>query len=214
MHARAVVMTSALPVLLPAAAWTGAGSLAPLGAPPAGIVSTPIESPGWPIDRAHSRVTFTVTKWDFVEVEGRFFDFTGTIAYAPGRPEASHVDWRVRVASVETGAPRRDKALQSAEYFDAARYPEMRFVSDRVTVTAPNQLEVHGVLTIRGQSKPIIVPVAYGGVHTIPGEGTFEAFQTEFTLNRNDYGVKGGTVLGLAISSDVHVKLTAVVNHP
>src|SRR5262245_6307639 len=58
----------------------------------------------WPIDRAHSRVTFTVTKWGFAEVEGRFFDFAGTIAYDAARPEASRVAWRVKVASVETGA--------------------------------------------------------------------------------------------------------------
>lgn len=213
MSVRTSVITGALAVSL-FAAWAGAGSDAPFAAQPPGTVSTRLESAGWPIDRAHSRVTFTVKKWDFMEVEGRFFDFAGAIAYDARRPESSQIDWRVRVASVETGAPNRDKTLQGADYFEAARYPEMRFVSDTVTVTAPHQLEVHGILTIRGQSKPITVPVTYGGVHTIPGEGTFEAFQTEFTLNRFDYGVKGGTVLGRAISSDVHVKLTAVVNHP
>jgi len=196
MHARSVLVAAVLAVSCPAVALSGAGS------------------PGWPIDRAHSRVTFTVNKWDFVEVEGRFLDFGGTIAYDPAHPETSHVDWRVRIASVETGATNRDKALQGVEYFDAAQYPEMRFVSDRVTVTTPDRFDVHGVLTIRGQSKPMTVPVIYGGAHTIPGEGTFEAFQTEFTLNRYDYGVKGGTVLGRAISSDVHVKLRAVVNRP
>src|SRR2546430_1809731 len=87
---------------------------------------------GWPIDKAHSRVTFTVTKWGFAEVEGRFYDFGGTIAFDEGRPDLSHVDWRVRIASVETGAPNRNKALQGRDYFDAARFPEMRFVSGRV----------------------------------------------------------------------------------
>src|SRR5262245_60593175 len=74
----------------------------------------------WPIDRAHSRVTFTVTKWGFVEVEGRFLDFSGTILYDRARPEASRVDWRVKVASVETGAVNRDKSLLEPDYFDAA----------------------------------------------------------------------------------------------
>ena len=64
-------------------------------------------SPAWPIDRAHSRITFTVTKWGFAEVEGRFLDFSGTMFYDAGRPEQSHVDWRVRIASVETGVTAR-----------------------------------------------------------------------------------------------------------
>src|SRR3954471_22590130 len=92
----------------------------------------PAVSPGWPIDKAHSRVTFTVTKWGFAEVEGRFYDFGGSIGFDEAHPALSHVDWRGRVASVETGAPNRDKALQGDDYFGASRYPEMRFVSARV----------------------------------------------------------------------------------
>src|SRR5262245_30290625 len=99
------------------------------------LLATPklLASPsGWPIDRAHSRVTFTVTKWGFAEVEGRFLDFAGDLFYDTVHPERSHVDWRVRIASVETGASKRDESLQGPDYFDASRHPEMRFVSDRV----------------------------------------------------------------------------------
>jgi polyisoprenoid-binding protein YceI len=170
-------------------------------------------SPGWPIDRAHSRVTFTVVKWGFAEVEGRFLDFAGTLFYDATHPERSNVDWRVRIASVETGAPNRDQALQSTEYFDAARYPEMRFVSDQVTPLPDQRIQVQGRLTIRGQTRPLTVTVACGGNHDVPGEGTFEIFQTEFTLNRYDFGVVGGSILGPAISRDVHVKIIGAVNH-
>src|SRR5262245_8127923 len=68
------------------------------------------------VDRAHSRVSFTVTKWGFVDVEGRFLDFDGTVAHDPARPAESRVEWRVRVSSVETGEPKRDEALQMREY--------------------------------------------------------------------------------------------------
>jgi len=168
----------------------------------------------WSIDRAHSRVTFTVTKWGFVEVEGRFFDFSGTIAYDAAHPEGSRVDWRVQITSVETGAAKRDQALQGREYFDTAQHPEMRFVSQRVRALAANQVEVQGLMTIRGQTRPLIINVTCGGTHTVPGEGTFDIFQTEFTLNRYDYSVVGGSVLGPAISRDVRVKIIAAVNHP
>jgi polyisoprenoid-binding protein YceI len=158
-------------------------------------------------------VIFTVTKWGFVDVEGRFLDFAGKILYDAARPEASRVDWRVRVASVETGAANRDKALQEVDYFDAAHYPELRFVSERVTLLPASQIEVQGTLTMRGQSRPLTIRVACGGVHTVPGEGTFEIFQTEFTINRYDFGIRGGSVLGPAISKDVRIKIIAATNH-
>src|SRR6187397_2334029 len=109
-------------------------------------LAAPVPSQGWPIDRAHSRVTFTVTKWGFVEVEGRFLDFAGTLLYDANRPERSHVDWRVRIASIETGAVNRDKALQEADYFDSAHYPEMRFVSEQVKPVQPGVIDVQGQL--------------------------------------------------------------------
>ena len=172
-----------------------------------------VSSPGWPIDRAHSRVTFTVTKWGFAEVEGRFLDFAGNLLYDAAHPERSRVDWGVRIASVETGAANRDKALQGSEYFDASHHPEMRFLSDRVRAVRPGQLEVQGRLTIRGRTRPLTLQVACGGTHVVPGEGTFEIFQTEFTVDRYDFGVIGGSVLGPAISRDVHVKIMGAVNH-
>lgn len=171
-------------------------------APPAAAV-------GWPIDKAHSRVTFTVTKWGFAEVEGRFHEFSGTLAYDERCPERSRIDWQVRISSVETGAPNRDKALQGREYFDAARFPEMRFVSEHVKALSDRRLEVQGQMTIRGKTRPLTLTVSYGGTHTVPHEGTYAIFQTEFTIDRYDYGVAGGSVLGAAISREVHVKLIA-----
>ena len=98
---------------------------------PASPASTTQTSPRT-IDKAHSRVTFTVTKWGFAEVEGRFYDFAGSIAFDEQHPERSQVDWRVRIDSVQTGAPNRDKALQGSDYFDSGRFPEMHFVSERI----------------------------------------------------------------------------------
>ena len=166
-------------------------------------------SSGWPIDKAHSRVTFTVTKWGFVEVEGRFHDFSGTIAFDESHPDRSRIDWTVRVKSVETGAANRDQALQGGDYFDAARFPEMHFTSTSVTPREGGRMDVQGTMTIRGTSRPLTIECTYGGTHTVPHEGTYAMFQTEFTLNRYDYGVVGGSVLGPAISREVHVKLIA-----
>lgn len=182
-------------------------------------VARPLRAGGdhWPLDHAHSRVTFSVTKWGFAEVEGRFRDFSGTIAYNATRPEFSHVDWKVRVASVDTGETKRDQSLLTSDYFDAARYPELTFTSETVRAVpgGPSPvLEVAGRLTIRGVTKPLTIRVTYGGRTTVPSEGTFDRFTTSFTIDRYDFGVRGGSLLGPAISKDVKITLTAVSRQP
>jgi polyisoprenoid-binding protein YceI len=174
----------------------------------------PAAPAAWPIDKAHSRVTFTVTKWGFVEVEGRFHEFSGAIAFDEQHPERSRVDWRVRIDSVETGAPNRDASLQGADYFDTPRFPDMHFTSTSVTPHDSGHLTVQGEMTIRGRARPLTIEATYGGTHAVPGEGTYAIFQTEFTLDRYDYGVVGGSMLGPAISRDVHVKLIAAARAP
>ena len=161
------------------------------------------------IDRAHSQVKFTVTKWGFVEVEGRFEDFEGQIVFDRSAPEKSRVDWRVKVASVRTGEKNRDDGLQSPEYFDATRFPELRFTSDRVQPGASGAFDVHGQLTMRGVTKPLTIRVASLGTHTVPDEGTFQMFKTDFTVNRYDFGIVGGRVLGPVISKEVSVRIVA-----
>jgi polyisoprenoid-binding protein YceI len=161
------------------------------------------------IDRAQSRVTFTVTKWGFLDVEGRFDQFDGTIVYDAQRPGASRIDWRVKVASVDTDEPNRDQSLQQAEYFDAARYPELTFVSDRVSVAGPGELDVQGRITIRGRTKPITVRVTHSSQPDARGVPV-RRFETQFTVNRYDFGVVGGRVLGPVISRDVRIKLVIV----
>ena len=163
----------------------------------------------WRIDRAHSRITFTVSKWGFIGVEGRFEDFDGTIVYNREAPELSRIQWRVKVASVDTGEPDRDRALQQREYFDAAHYPEISFVSSQVRALASDRLEVTGTMAIRGTSKQLTVQVTYGGRHDAPELGPIEIFQTTFRLNRLDFGLVGGSLLGPIISHEATITLIA-----
>ncbi len=166
--------------------------------------------PALAVDRAQSQVTFTVTKWGFLDVEGRFDEFDGTIVYDAARPEASRIDWRVKVASVDTDEPKRDESLQASEYFDVARHPELTFVSDRVSAAGANELEVQGHITIRGRTRPLTVRVRHRTQPGSNGSPALERFETQFTINRYDFGVVGGRVLGPVISRDVRVKFVVV----
>ena len=158
----------------------------------------------WRIDPAKSEVRFTVTKFGFDDVTGVFRESEGQIHYDAADPAARHIRWRVRVASVLTDASNRDQALQSSDYFDSGRHPYLTFESRAVTVRPDRSLDVAGDITIRGVTKRITV-------HVTPRVSADSiSFETDFALNRYDYGVIGGTVLGRLIGREVRVHLMAV----
>lgn len=172
------------------------------------------QSQNWQIDPAHSKVTFTVTKFGFMEVEARFMQFNGNVTYDPINVGRSKIHWRIKVASVESGERKRDESMQEQEYFDAVRHPELIFTSSAVRAAGKDLLEVTGTLTMRGVSKPLTVQVRYGGRHTVAQQGTFEIFYTDFTVNRRDFGITAGTYYSPLISNEVRVKLTVASRSP
>lgn len=158
----------------------------------------------WRIDPRLSEVQFTVTKLGFADVDGRFRDFSGEVHYDASAPERSRVRWRVRVGSVETGEPDRDSSLQAADYFDASRFPELSFESRATRPAADGALDVEGDITIRGTSRPLTVlarPAHQNGRH---------GFETSFELNRYDFNVVGGRVMGRLIGRTVRVRLLLI----
>jgi polyisoprenoid-binding protein YceI len=165
---------------------------------PAGVEGPPAGT--WRLDPARSVVQFTVTKLGFEDVTGTFRDFAGVVRYDGANPSDSSVEWTVRVGSVRTDATNRDRSLQSAEYFDAARHPEMTFRSERVRTLSDGRLQVEGPITIKGRSRPLSIVV-------VPNQGGFE---THFELNRYDFDIVGGSVMGRLIGRTVRVRLLAV----
>ena len=160
------------------------------------------------IDPDRSVVRFTVTKLGFAEVTGVFREWTGEIRWNPSEPEASSIRWRVTVASVLTDEPNRDSTLQNREYFDAARHPELSFESTRVRATGPGLLEVQGRLAMRGQTRHITVPVRYSGSETAP------VFETDFEVDRFDFGIVGGRMMSRLIGRWARIHLEAVAMAP
>ena len=98
---------------------------APAPAPvPHGLVYT--------VDDAHSYVEFSARLLGFNRVRGTFPDYTAHVYYDPDSVTASAVSVRIAVAGVSTHEEERDHHLESADFFDAARFPYIRFDSRSV----------------------------------------------------------------------------------
>jgi polyisoprenoid-binding protein YceI len=162
---------------------------------------------------AYSAVDFTVTKWLVVQEQGQFRDFTGTVLFDPVHVEHSYIQMVVQATSIDTKHAGRDSVLRSDDFFDVARYPTLTFESAAVRRVNPNTLEVTGRFTLHGTTRKITVRVKLVGTQIVPHVGMLAGFETQFTINRKDYGVLGarwsaGSIPG-AISDDVQIHILA-----
>jgi polyisoprenoid-binding protein YceI len=111
---------------------------------------TTIPAGTWQVDPVHSSITFQVvdTTALFSTISGRFTDFEGRLE-AGDEPESARVHGVIRAASITTDQEKRDAHLRSPDFFDAEKFPEVRFASDRIEAAGDDKVAVHGRLSIK-----------------------------------------------------------------
>ncbi len=99
----------------------------------------------------------------------------------------------VDVNSVNTAVEMRDNHLRSADFFDAAKYPQMIFKSTAITKTDENKYKLSGELTMHGITKTVTMDLWYRGTFTNPSNNAISAgFQLTGTLDRRVFNIGPG----------------------
>ena len=107
----------------------------------------------WRLDPSRSSVAFHVRGlYGLVTVKGRFDRYEGTLDMS-GRPAVELV---IDGESIDTGNDRRDKHLRSADFFDVANHPQVRFEADAADLDG-DRLKVRGLLYAAGAHVPVDV---------------------------------------------------------
>lgn len=171
------------------------------------------EAPRWHIDPPHSAVTFSI-KHILAQVPGQFLDFSAEVAFAPQHPEASSLSFSIETASVNTHVTKRDEHLRTADFFAAKQFPHITFAGSSIEKTGQDQYAVHGVLTIKGVSREVRLPLQYLGTKENPMHEGIRVLglHSAFTLDRLEYGVGSGKfyemgVVGKNVDLEVHLEL-------
>lgn len=176
-----------------------------------GTAAVPAAATGtWNVDKVHSEIGFQVRHF-VSKVRGSFTDFSGAIRIDAEKPGTSSVEFTIKVASINTNEPKRDAHLKSPDFFDAGKFPEIRFVSRKVVRKSDTSFDVVGDLTMRGVTKEVTLPVTFSGIAKSPWGGELAGFESSITLNRQDYGIKYNKVLdqgGMMLGDDVAVTIS------
>lgn len=166
----------------------------------------------WNIDKPHTKVGFSVMHMAVTEVEGKFNDFDGTIISKSDDFNGADVSFTAKVASVDTDNERRDNHLRSDDFFNAEKFPELKFTGK--IVKEGNAYKLKGDLTIRDVTKPVTFDVVYNGsIDT--GRGIKAGFKVNGRINRQEYGLKFNAALGtgdLVVANDVDLIIKVELN--
>jgi len=176
---------------------------------PAQVTYDPVESGTYEFDKAHAIIGFGVRHLGITLVEGRFKEFTGTVNYDAKDITRSTVEFTAKIASVDTGVAPRDEHLRSADFFEAAKYPDMTFKSIAVEKRDSGYV-LSGDLTIKDVTKRISFPFTMTGTVKDPWGGTRFGIEASTSINRRDFGVNFGSRMAngaLDVADDVAIDL-------
>lgn len=121
-------------------------------------VSTALGNETYKFDAARSAIEFRVHQF-LGTTKGKFTRFSGTIDLDREHPEKSSVIAKIQVKSIDTGIRKRDNHLLNAEFFDAARFPEITFKSRSVKRKGDRDGDIMGDFTMHGVTKPVTLHV-------------------------------------------------------
>lgn len=164
----------------------------------------------WNLDGNHSSIRFGI-KHIFSTVWGNFSDFEGKILFDPDNLDQSSFDFTVKVNSINTLNGKRDTHLRSDDFFSADKFPLMQFRSTKIIHKQGSTYVVAGTMTLKETQIPMEIPFTFHGTAPSPfNKGELVAgFDTEFFLNRLEFGVGSGKFFQMGVVGDqVHVQIS------
>ncbi len=160
------------------------------------------------VDAGHSGVGFSVKHMMVSNVKGSFNTFQGTLDYDIETKTLKSAEGSIDVASIDTNNEKRDGHLQSADFFDVAKFSKITFKSTAVEKTGDHTFTVTGNLNVLGADREVVLPVTING----PVDGRRGAkligVESTATLNRRDLGITHGksAMIGDEIKVDIAVE--------
>ncbi|MGL6290554.1 MAG: YceI family protein [Silanimonas sp.] len=174
------------------------------------------EVPEWRLDPTHSRVVFDVDHAGFSYSLGTLSNPTGRLRYDPERWDGAEAEIELALERLDFGDADWNRAMLGRRWFDAEAHPTIRFRSTRVEAIDESNARVHGELTVRGVSAPVVLDVRRNGVRRHPL--TFRrtaGFSATAELDRNAFGLDGSpNLIGQTVRVRIEVEAVRARREP
>jgi polyisoprenoid-binding protein YceI len=170
----------------------------------------------WRIDRSHSQANFSVRHNVVSTVRGQLGPMSGRIEYDGKDVKSIVVDVTIDVTGITTANEGRDKDLRSEGFFDTAKFPNMTFKSKRIEPVANGKFKMVGDLTIRDQTKEVVLDVEGPSAVMKSQRGVLIGATGTTTINRRDFGILYNRMIEAlpVVSDEVQVTIDLQLNRP
>jgi len=163
------------------------------------------------IEPTHSSAHFKVRHLMIANIRGEFSKVSGTVMFDSANLDGSGIAAEIDVNSINTREPDRDKHLKSADFFDVANYPTMKFQSKKIAADGPEGYTVTGDLTIRGVARETILNVT-GPTPEVkdPWGYTRRGAEAVAKISRKDFGMTFNAALGtggVMVGDEIEISL-------
>ncbi len=142
------------------------------------------------IDSGHTQVTVTWSHFGLSSPSANFGGIEGTLVYDADAPAASSVNVTIPLSGLDGHVADFNDHLRSKDFFEADKFDKATFVSTKVETAGAGKLRVTGDLTVKDQTKPVVLDVTVNKVGPHPMSKTQAAgFNATATIKRTDFGV-------------------------
>lgn len=164
----------------------------------------------WELDPENSSVGFAC-KHVFTNVRGMFQKPSGTVTLDEATPANSKINATIDVSSITTGVEERDTHLKGPDFFDAAKYPVITFVSTGFSKSSDTSYAVTGNVTMHGVTKPVTLAVTAPPPFKHAG-GIRRGIEAAMSVNRKDFGLRWefpGEGAGVVVGDTIKITIDA-----
>jgi polyisoprenoid-binding protein YceI len=174
------------------------------------VLALPAQAATYAIDPTHTFVFYEIGHFGTSTNRGRFDRKEGTVQFDKAA-KTGKVEVTFDLKSVSTGVEMLNKHLQSADFFDSAKFPEAKFVGDKFVFNGDKVSEVVGTLTLRGKAMPVTLKATNFNCYVNPmlkREVCGGDFET--TPKRSQWGVNYGLEVGIPDDVRLLIQVEAV----
>ena len=163
----------------------------------------------WQLDPYHTQVEFSAKHLGMMTVRGHFAEVSATADIDPDHPETSSVEVTIQAVSIRTHNETRDNDLRSSNFLEVDEFPTIVFKSTSVEPSGQDQYVLTGDLTIKGNTRPVVLRVLKYGEFNDPMMGHRIAYSAQGQLNRKEFGLSFNMMLDgkFVVSDEIQIMI-------
>jgi len=163
----------------------------------------------WQLDPYHTQVEFSAKHLGMMTVRGHFAEVSATADIDPDHPEDSSVEVTIQTVSIRTHNETRDNDLRSSNFLEVDKFPTIVFKSTSVEPSGQDQYTMTGDLTIKGNTRPVVLRVLKYGEFNDPMMGHRIAYSAQGQINRKEFGLSFNMMLDgkFVVSDEIQIMI-------